>query len=742
MKSTRSIAYTLAFLALTFAGSVLTVPAVAQTAVDSSRATSANRVFVGNDRVTAEPKMLPPVPGGESSFKFEDTPLADVVQVLLREILKADYVVHPPINGSVTLATQGNISPDQAMFILEGALQVNGLVMARDPRGVFHIGKPDIVRSVVPGVRQFKAGQPLPPGYGAIVVPLAHIGASEMAAILRPMLPAEAIARVDAVRNLLILVGTRAQAEGWLDLVATFDVNLLKGMSAGVFALKYISTREVEAALRLLSAGTGAPGAPAPAAPAPAPSAPTGAPAGPLSTQPTRPLEAFSAGAFRVIPIERLNSVLVVSSRASHIEQAKEWIEKLDKPGATSSEPQLFVYAVQNGSAAHLARVLGGLFGGGQATPGTTTGVAPGLQQATGLSNPLGAAPGTSLGVGGGFGNTGLAAANALSGAGRSVVQGTGVTPVFVNAATGLRVVADELNNSVLVFGTALEYEKIEAALKRLDVPPTQVLIEASIVEVTLNDDLRYGLQWMFTDPRGSNTGTGVLSSIAGAAIGQPAAGFSYTLRNSAGNVRAVLEALANKSLVKVISSPSLMVLDNHTANIVVGNQQPVRVGETITVGGNITNNIQYKDTGVTLAVTPSVNSGNMVTMQLNQAVTDVGQVDTATGQRAFLQRQIGSKVAVRSGETLVLGGLIRDNATAGKAGLPLLQDIPLVGKLFGANSVASERTELLVVITPRVVRSDVDIRDLSNEMRSRMRGISASGLEAGGAAPTSAPAR
>ncbi|NBQ86957.1 MAG: type II secretion system protein GspD, partial [Betaproteobacteria bacterium] len=364
MKSTRSIAYTLAFLALTFAGSVLTVPAVAQTAVDSSRATSANRVFVGNDRVTAEPKMLPPVPGGESSFKFEDTPLADVVQVLLREILKADYVVHPPINGSVTLATQGNISPDQAMFILEGALQVNGLVMARDPRGVFHIGKPDIVRSVVPGVRQFKAGQPLPPGYGAIVVPLAHIGASEMAAILRPMLPAEAIARVDAVRNLLILVGTRAQAEGWLDLVATFDVNLLKGMSAGVFALKYISTREVEAALRLLSAGTGAPGAPAPAAPAPAPSAPTGAPAGPLSTQPTRPLEAFSAGAFRVIPIERLNSVLVVSSRASHIEQAKEWIEKLDKPGATSSEPQLFVYAVQNGSAAHLARVLGGLFGG------------------------------------------------------------------------------------------------------------------------------------------------------------------------------------------------------------------------------------------------------------------------------------------------------------------------------------------------------------------------------------------
>lgn len=715
---------------------VAPVPADAQTATEPARSATP-RIFTGNDKVIAPPRQAPAFNGVASSFRFEETPLADVIQLLLREIVKADYVVHPPIGGTVTLATQANITPDQALFVLEGALQVNGFVMARDARGVFHIGKPDIVRSVVPGVRQYQVGQPLPPGFGAIVVPLSHIGAGEMATILRPMLPAEAIARIDPVRNLLILVGTRAQAEGWLDLINTFDVDLLKGMSAGVFPLKYISVREVEAALRLLSAGTGAAVASTPA-PAAAPQAAAGA-AG-AAAQPSRPLEAFSAGVLRVIPIERLNSVLVVAPRAHYVEQAKEWIEKLDKPGATSSEPQLFVYAVQNGSAAHLARVLGGLFGGAGGLPGApvNTGVAPGLQQATGVSGGMFGTPGVNTG----FGSGGLGASNILNSAGRTTIQGTGVTPVVMNAATGLRVVADELNNSVLVYGSALEYEKIETALKRLDVPPTQVLIEASIVEVTLNDDLRYGLQWMFTDTRGSNTGTGVLSSLAGAVVGQPAAGFSYTLRNSAGNVRAVLDALADKSLVKVISSPSLMVLDNHTASIVVGNQQPVRVGETITVGGNISNNIQYKDTGVTLAVTPSVNSGNMVTMQLNQAVTDVGQVDAATGQRAFLQRQIGSKVAVRSGETLVLGGLIRDNATAGKSGLPVLQDIPLFGKLFGTNTSANERTELLVVITPRVVRSDMDIRDLSAELRNRMRGIGAAGLEAGPSAPVSKPAR
>jgi general secretion pathway protein D len=188
--------------------------------------------------------------------------------------------------------------------------------------------------------------------------------------------------------------------------------------------------------------------------------------------------------------------------------------------------------------------------------------------------------------------------------------------------------------------------------------------------------------------------------------------------------VRAVLNALADKSLVKVISSPSLMVMDNHTASIAVGTQQPVQSGQTVTTGGNVSSNIQYKDTGVNLSVTPSVNSGNMVVMQLNQSVTDVGSIDAATGQRSFLQRQIGSKVAVRSGETIVLGGLIRDNSTVGRTGIPFLSDIPIVGNLFGTSSKNSGRTELLVMITPRVVRSDTEIKDLANDVRERMKGL------------------
>jgi general secretion pathway protein D len=682
------------------AAAAIGVPAQA---TDPALAVQQTRIIRGNDQVLAPISNKGQVTGTASGLKFEEAPLADVVSLILREIAKVDYVIHPPINGTVTLATQGEVSSDQAVLLLEAALQANGLQMARDTRGVYHIGRPEALKGIVPSLRQAGGSGPLPPGYGAIVVPLKYIGAGEMASILQPMAGPGAVVRVDPVRNLLVLVGTRTQAEGWLDIVATFDVDMLKGMSVAVFPLKHITTSEVEAALRLLSSGTAAASTAPPANPAAAAAA-------------SAPASFAMFGALRILPIARINSVMVVTPRAAYLDEARQWIEKLDQPGGNSAEAQLFVYAVQNGNAKHLADVLNGLFGGaaGASTQAATSGVAPGLQQATATTTGFSSA---------GFGLSGSAAGSRA--AGGSTVQGSGLTSLTLTS--GLRVMADEINNAVLIYGTRGEYEKIEITLKRLDVPPTQVLIEASIIEVTLNDDLKYGLQWAFTDKaRHGLNGTGVLSNVAnavgGAVLGGTSAGFSYTLSNSLGDVRAVLNALADKSLVKVISSPSLMVLDNYTASIAVGNQQPIQVGETITVGGNVSNNIQYKDTGVSLTVTPSVNAGNMVTMQLSQAVTDVGPVDAATGQRSFLQRQFASKVAVRSGETLVLGGLIRDNTTNGKNGVPGLVDIPLFGNLFGTTATNTNRTELVVLITPRVMRTTQDMREIGQELKDRMK--------------------
>lgn len=693
-----------------------------------------SRVIRGNDQVVAQPAPAAPLAGPSASLRFENAPVGDVVHVVMRDMARVDYVLHPPLAGSVTLSTRDAVSIDQALYLLESALQANGLLMVRDARGTYHIGRPDAVRNVVPGVRQLGSGT-LAPGTGAVVIQLKYIGAAEMATILRPMASPEAIVRVDTVRNLLVLVGSRTQAEGWVDLVNTFDVDLLKGMSVGVFPLRYASTRDIEAAFRLItaSAAGGAVTSPAGSAPSGNPITSSGgnrasalagtaggagaSAAASATSAAVMPSQLPLYGAVRILPIERLNSVLVVTPRAAYLDEVRAWIDKLDQPGLNDSEAQLFVYPVQNGNAAHLASVLNGLFGTlGTTTPVADSGVAPGLRTNTSASGTVGSNTGrTSLSGSGGLGGLDNNAGNRAN-------TNTGITTVAL--ASGVRVIADNLNNAVLVYGSKADFDKIEATLKRLDMPVTQVMIEASIVEVTLTDELEYGLQWLFTDQRGSNTGTGVLSGLANGVLGGPAAGFSYTLRNSAGNVRAVLNALADKSLVRVISSPSLMVLDNHTASISVGNQQPIRSSRTVTDGGNVTESIQYKDTGVNLSVTPSVNAGNMVTMQLIQAIVDVGAPDSATGQRSFLQRQVASKVAVRSGETLVLGGLIQDNTNRGNSGLPLLKDIPLIGGLFGTQTRNTNRTELLVVITPRVVRNDDEIRAVSTDLRERMRGL------------------
>ncbi|MFM8898785.1 MAG: type II secretion system secretin GspD [Burkholderiales bacterium] len=644
-------------------------------------------------------------------FNFEETPVADVVRVVLGDILKVNYVLYPPLVGTVTLSTREAVAPDQAVYLLESALQANGLVMARDARGTYHVGRPDAVKGAGVATRQAVAGAVLQPGYGAIVVPLQFIGATEMATILRPLLPPDALARVDTLRNLLVLVGTRSQAEGWLDMVSTFDVDLLKGMSVGVFPLKHATTREVEAALQLMGAGGAMASSPnagsnATARPTPGTAATTATPATAPATTPGAAVSSPLLGSLRIMPIERINSVLVVTSRASQLDEARRWIEKLDRPSGNSAEPQLFVYPVQNGSAQHLASVLNGIFGsgGGGAAPSAGTGVAPRLPSGT-FTSPA-------------------ATANQVGSNQQNAARNAAPTVSTVVLNQGVRVVADDRNNAVLIYGSRADFNRIEAALKRLDMAPTQVLIEASIVEVTLGDELNYGVQWLFNDnARGGLQGTGVLSGTGGGALGGAQAGFSYTLRNSVGNVRAVLNALAGKSLLNVISSPSLMVLDNHTATITAGTQQPVRTGDTINANGLISSTIQYRDTGVSLAVTPSVNAGDMITMDINQAVTDVGAPDTGnTGQVTFNQRQISSKVAVRSGETLVLGGLIRDSNRAGGSGVPGLQDIPLIGALFGTKTKKIDRTELLVVITPRVVRSDQGVRELSQELRERMR--------------------
>ena len=679
----------------------------------------------GTDRMYAPPKTEPPARQGGSgvSLKFEQAPVTDVVHAVLGDILKVPYSINQPVTGTITLHTHTPLARDKVFSVFESLLQANGLHVVKDSGGVYHVGRPETLRGVAPS---FGGTGNLPAGHNMVIVPLQYVGAVEMADILKPVANPEAFIRVDTFRNLLVLAGSRPQIEGWMEIVSTFDIDVLKGMSLGLFPLKHTSVKEVDAGLKavLAGAGTSASG-PVAAQPAVRSSVQgqSGAPAAAATPEAGAvQLPSPIAGVMRVVALDRLNALLVITPRAHYLDIAREWIAKFDQPRSGGSEPQLYVYPVQNGTAQHLAGLLNAIFGGEAQQTGqnqrSTRAVAPGL--GSGTLGGLGGGLGSNMGAGGG--RTGLTPR--LGSTGDSGSSAAEISQVTIG--TQIRVVADDQNNALLLYAPASEYGKIEAALRKLDVAPTQVLIEASILEVSLNDELKYGLQWYFDGAIGSRgwSGQGQLTSGDSSTIGVTNPGFSYTVLNPLGQIRAVLNALAQKSLLNVISSPSIMVLDNHTAQIHVGDQQPIRATQTVTDGGTTVSSIQYKDTGVMLSVSPSVNAGGMVTMQIEQSVTDVGQVDIATGQRTFLQRQLSSRVAVRNGETIVLGGLIRDNNTRDQQGLPLLHDIPVLGNLFGTTAKTTARTELLVMLTPRVVNTEADLRQVGAEMRSRMRSL------------------
>jgi len=315
-----------------------------------------------------------------------------------------------------------------------------------------------------------------------------------------------------------------------------------------------------------------------------------------------------------------------------------------------------------------------------------------------------------------------------------------------LGAGSTIKVIADRDNNALLILANGAEYEKIEEAIKKLDVVPRQVLVEVTIAEVQLSGALTYGLEWFFNS--GNNLsgrlvnayGTGGASALSSldpsAAVGAPLP-FTAVWRTTGGNISAVLSALAKNTKVNVLSSPHVMVTDNQVAKINVGQSVPIQTGSTA-VGTNIVNSVSYVDTGVVLSVRPHINSGGLVTLEVSQEVSDVITTNSSTISSPTINKRTAQTiVAVQSGDTMVLAGLIKDNKTAGSQGLPLLSDIPVVGALFGAKSDTSERSELIITITPRVVNDNQQSREVTAEFRKKLTGMRKLNPEAAGVTKT-----
>lgn len=620
---------------------------------------------------------------GRFTLNFEEEDISQVIKTVLGDTLQRNYVLAKGVKGKVTLQTSKPIAEKDLLPTLEMFLRLNGAVM-REEKGTFHIMPHATALQSAPVPRLAKPGAKLPVGMQVRLVPLEYVGAQEMKKILEPLLPKGALVRVDPVRNMMMFAGSSASIERILETIAIFDVNWLKGMSVALFKLKNVEAATIVTELDKLF--------------------------GELAQGPL-------AGMFKLIPIDRLNAVLAISPQAEYLKQAREWVAQLDQGGAGGRT--LHIYRVQNGKAEDLAGVLNELFTGTtrktkapKTAPGTTPASVGGKTDASG--RPVGAK-----------------AAKGKKKAQPRPVTATATATVNVGAEelSDVRIIADDRNNALLVMATVPEFETIQSALRKLDIPPRQVLVEATIAEVTLSGELQYGLQWFFKNNNvsGDLLGTGNLDLPQDQNLTKVlGSGFNYALSDSAGIVRALLHTLASDNKVKVLSSPQLLVIDNETASISVGDQVPVSSGTTFSGQGELlTSNIQYRDTGVKLEVTPHINAGGLVTLEVLQEVEDVGSIEETTNQRGFLRRSISSKVAVQSGKTIVLGGLIKENRTRGRSGVPVLYEIPIVGNLFGGTSEERIRTELIVLLTPKVTNNQAQADAVTRELKARMGAVS-----------------
>ena len=314
--------------------------------------------------------------------------------------------------------------------------------------------------------------------------------------------------------------------------------------------------------------------------------------------------------------------------------------------------------------------------------------------------------------------------------------------PLSAQADTGggaegenrIRIIANRRNNALLVYATPSEYTVIEGMLRKLDIIPLQVLIEATIAEVTLNDALNYGTQFylghkfagILTTAGGSTstsstTTSGTAITVGGVttAIGNNFPGFVL-----ANGVREVINALSAVSQVKVLSAPQVMVLDNEPARLQVGSLVPVltQSQQSTVANSSIVNSVDYRDTGVIMLVTPRVNSGGLVSLDISQEVSDVAEATFgSTNSPSFSQRLIRTRVAVQDGQTVGMAGLIRDNDSQANTGIPLIKDVPVLGSLFSSQVNSRTRTELLVLITPHVVHDQRDARALTDDLRNQL---------------------
>jgi general secretion pathway protein D len=652
--------------------------------------------------------------GGDITFNFDNQPVQAVVKAILGEVLHANYSISPSVKGTVTFSTSQPVTEGEVLPILQMLLSWTGNALVRQGGGYLVVPVDQAAPgNLVPGLGAVPPGA----GYEAQLFPLHYVSAQAMQKLLKPFADARAFLLVDPLRNVLVMGGTPDELANYQRTIRTFDVDWLRGMSVAVIPLQHVQADDLVRQLNtVLNGETGEKGE-------------------------------RMVGLIRLIPLKHSNSLVVISPQPSYLDEVRKLVTTIDNGAGNSSG--LYVYNVLNVKASDLAKHLNELFGnstGGQQYPAGA--VAPGfspLEQSSqgslgaqqgfgGFSQNYNTIGGDSGQTGGGF------AAGAVEGATQGRRQQQGQAAVAFTTSEGVRIAAVNENNQLLVRSTPGQWEKLLPVIQRLDEKPLQVQIETKVLEVTLTGEFQFGVQYYLGGLIGTQPGSPPntnqsfrrhqgAAGVGGVAYNAASDALFYSF---AGNdMQFAIRAMESSGDAKILSAPSTVVLNNQETTFKVGDKIPVVqtyytpgiVASGSSVGVSNVGQVQYIDTGVLLDVVPRVSPGGLVYMDIQQVVSKPTTRDQY-GNYTIANRALSTEVAVQSGQTVLLGGLIQQTDTTQDSGVPFLSRVPILGRLFGTTDRSKTRTELIVLITPHIIRNPEDARRVTDEYQTQFESL------------------
>ena len=628
---------------------------------------------------------------GKFTVNVDQASLPESAKLILGETLGYNYTIDPRVQGSVTLVSNRSLTGRELISAYEAALRLAGAALIQSDGNYKIVALQEVLDGEM-GTPDL--GKGVSPGYGVNAIPLRYVGPASVMELLDGFIARSGSVRASKIGNMILIRGPSAERRQLVDVVLSFDVDWMRNQTSGMARLENARAEEVASRIEQVFAQDGAVSGP---------------------------------NALKVIPVPNINSVIVIARTRAKVNTALNWIRRLDQESVDS--PNYYVYAVQNGNAVELARILNATFGsgGGGADGGTTAEVAPDSQSMdVSIANDTEGQESTQPDPAGSaepFGKTDLQTGSTDGTATTSTSSSDSGTNSGGGNSSTIRITANPSNNTIVISATPKDYRKILATLRQMDSPATQVLINTMIAEVSLNNQLRYGVQAYVESNNVAFALAGSKPAADGPIISPQFPGMNF-LWGGISNPKLVIDALSGITNVRVVSSPSILVLENETATIKVGDQIPVQSETAVTNGGNFVNSIQYRDTGVILKVKPRVSANGVVTIELGQELSALQKELGIDGNPRFTQRSVTSKVSVNDQQTVLLGGLISGIEDRTRETVPGADKVPLLGKLVGTTDNNAQRTEIIVFITPKIIRNGEEAARESQDLRDKMKNL------------------